>query len=373
MANDRALFTAEVILSVLPDPATPPVGTLCLFPQTDGRLYLKNSNGDVYPVGADVGAGSDVRTPGGALEGQVAVWVDNSTVEGLSGFTYDRTSETLSVPTTGTIALGSNPVVDFRNNRIELRSIGAVDTATATAIKNSLNLSFTDIEGTLSTSQIQGYDASNTTEFLRRDGTFQEISLDIFPPGLVSPYAGSSAPTGWLLCQGQALPTGDYPGLFSAIGYTYGGSGSTFNLPNLQQRVPVGAGSGYPLGATGGSQAHTLTVDEVPSHSHTTQPHSHTVTEPNGGQGHSHELWVWGGSGNDDINDAISGRNTAISGEAEGPFVYSATNGVGDQLVQNSPTEITIDNATVAVGSTGGGQAHNNMQPYTVLNYIIKT
>lgn len=144
------------------------------------------------------------------------------------------------------------------------------------------------------------------------------------PPGVISMYAAAAAPTGWLLCDGSAVSRAANAALFSAISTTYGvGDGSTtFNLPNLQGRVPVGKNGGTfnPLGSTGGEETHALTVPEMPSHNHTL------------GAGHS--IKVQG------------------SGSSMQP------------LVTDSPS----DNS----GSTGGGGAHNNLQPYQVVNFIIK-
>ena len=88
--------------------------------------------------------------------------------------------------------------------------------------------------------------------------------------GFIYPLASSVVPEGFLLCDGAAYSRTEYPELFAAIGTIYGeGDGSTtFNVPNLSTRVPVGAGDGYGLGDVGGEAEHTLTVTEMPSHSH---------------------------------------------------------------------------------------------------------
>lgn len=142
--------------------------------------------------------------------------------------------------------------------------------------------------------------------------------------GFIYPFAGTTVPIGYLLCDGAEYSRTAYPELFAAIGTIYGaGDGSTtFNVPNLATRVPVGKGSGYALGATGGEEKHTLTVDEMPAH-------NHSLANPVG----------------DD------------SGDVNG---YQWKQNMGDwgKMI----TEVA-----------GGSQAHNNMQPYTVVNYIIAT
>ena len=162
----------------------------------------------------------------------------------------------------------------------------------------------------------------------------------LMPVGVVLPYVSSDAPDGWLNCQGQELYRGDYPNLFAVIGTTYGtGDGSTtFRLPNLAGRVVVGQGSGAGLtarsmGTTGGAETHTLTTGEMPSHSHTTNAVGGTLG-----------LMTADGS-----NTAGGGLDSS----AVEPNLYAA------------PAALTIDSA-------GTGGAHNNMQPFAVLNYIIK-
>jgi microcystin-dependent protein len=148
---------------------------------------------------------------------------------------------------------------------------------------------------------------------------------NLVPPGTVTQFAGATAPTGYLLCQGQSLSTTTFGNLFNVIGYTYGGSGSSFSLPNLQNRVPVGKGPDAEfdvLGETGGAKTHTLTIAEMPSHNHSTSI----------------------------IAKAFTSALDGLSG------------GTVNNNTQSYPSS-----------STGGGGAHNNLQPYIVLNYIIKT
>jgi microcystin-dependent protein len=154
----------------------------------------------------------------------------------------------------------------------------------------------------------------------------------LMPVGAVTAYVSSNAPNGWLNCEGQELYRGDYPALFEVIGTTYGaGNGTTtFNLPDLKGRAIVGQGAGSGLtarsmGATGGAETHTLSTDEMPSHSH-----------------------------NVDNTVQKSGLNTPSG-------------------LDNDGSEIdTVNTVSTASTSDGGGQAHNNMQPFAVLNYIIK-
>jgi microcystin-dependent protein len=170
--------------------------------------------------------------------------------------------------------------------------------------------------------------------------------------------ARSSAPSGWLLCQGQAVSRTTYAALFDAIGTTYGAgdSSTTFNIPDIAGRVVAGKESsasrltsavsgvdGGTLGAAGGSQSHTLTEAQLPSH-------THSVTDP----GHTHS-----------ITDAY--RSPAdIGGQFDAVRAFS---GGGSATVTFSAASNTTG---ITIGNTGSGQAHNNVQPVIVLNYIIK-
>jgi microcystin-dependent protein len=145
----------------------------------------------------------------------------------------------------------------------------------------------------------------------------------------------SYAPKGWALCDGQSLPINQNQALFSLLGTTFGGNGqTTFALPDLRGRIPLHAGSaqGTFLGQRGGEEAHTLTVSEMPQH-------SHLVTV-----------------------------NTLAGGATPSATSRLATS-TGQQLYSDASQLVAM--APSAVSSAGGGQAHANMQPYLVLNVCI--
>jgi microcystin-dependent protein len=115
------------------------------------------------------------------------------------------------------------------------------------------------------------------------------------PTGTVVDFAGSSAPAGWLLCDGNPYPTATYPSLFSAIGYIWGGSGANFNVPDLRSRVTVGAGAGAgltsrTLAGKGGEETHPLTIAELASHTHGLSTHTHTLGSHTHSMDHYHLL-----------------------------------------------------------------------------------
>lgn len=157
-----------------------------------------------------------------------------------------------------------------------------------------------------------------------KDVALSDLRKYLIPPGTIWPFGGSTIPSGWLDCDGSAVSRTTYADLFAALGTTWGaGDGSTtFNLPDLRGRAPVGAGTGSglsarTLGGTGGTETHLLTTSEIPAH-------THTYFAMNAGPG---------GLGN-------------VAGAA---------------------------GANAASGSTGGGSSHQNMPPFAVVQWVIKT
>lgn len=181
------------------------------------------------------------------------------------------------------------------------------------------------------------------------------------PVGGVMQYAGTSAPTGWFICNGAAVSRTTYADLFAVIGTLFGvGDGSTtFNIPDARGRVAVGVGSGSglttrALAATGGEENHLLSSAEMPSHTHTQNAHTHGVTDP----GHTHGL-------------STSVSLSSGSGGAGGIINFSDQT-VTSLSVNSATTGISIQNATATNNNTGGGGSHNNMQPFIGFNYIIR-
>lgn len=138
-------------------------------------------------------------------------------------------------------------------------------------------------------------------------------------------------PKGWALCNGQLLPINQNQALFSLLGTTYGGDGRVnFALPNLQGRIPNHMGPGFTLGQVGGETAHTLSAAEMPQHNHTPVGCNAGASSP------AAEGNLWAKTGAKIFNPSSNGSMTSAS-----------------------------------IVMTGGSQAHNNMSPYLVLNFII--
>jgi microcystin-dependent protein len=194
-------------------------------------------------------------------------------------------------------------------------------------------------------------------------------------------YGGSAAPGGWLLCRGQPVSRTAFPALFSIISTFYGsGDGvSTFNVPNLRAKVPVGLDDtgtntwAATLGQTGGEATHLLLLAEMAAHAHTitASQGSHTHTDSGHGHtdsGHQHVFQYQG--------PFVAGSNYATGSGWALAFGSAVQTQIGYANIQTGHANISTVSAgpiTATAASAGGGGAHNNLQPYVVLNYIIKT
>jgi microcystin-dependent protein len=154
-------------------------------------------------------------------------------------------------------------------------------------------------------------------------------------------------PKGWAVCNGQLLPINQNQALFSLLGTTYGGDGRVnFALPNLQGRVPIHMGQGYTLGGVGGENSHTLTINEMPVHTHALMTDATTA-----------------GSSNSNTPSGSS-----VLGQSAGTITPNGSFNV--QMYGVAPTGALDPHS---VGNTGGSQPHENRQPFTVLSFCIAT
>jgi microcystin-dependent protein len=151
--------------------------------------------------------------------------------------------------------------------------------------------------------------------------------------GEIRMFAGNFAPAGWMFCEGQLLPISENETLFQLIGTTYGGDGeSTFALPDLRGRIPLHQGNGFILAETGGAEEITLTVNQIPAHTHA----------------------LLASSGSASVNDP--GSNLPALTQA--PTYFNLL----DNPANMSPQSI---------GPVGGSQPHTNFQPYLCVDFII--
>lgn len=170
--------------------------------------------------------------------------------------------------------------------------------------------------------------------------------------GQITIFAGNYAPEGWSICNGSTLSVNDYAPLFSLIGYTYGGNGATtFALPDLRGRLPIGSGTGpklssYKLGDVVGAETVTLTAATIPAHNHAfnAQNIDATSTYPTS-------------------NPVTTSNDMSLAKAGVGDYLYSITG-------QGSPTAVVLGDS-VSNSIATGNQPHLNIMPVMVLNYII--
>jgi microcystin-dependent protein len=201
------------------------------------------------------------------------------------------------------------------------------------------------------------------------------VASPVVPTGSLFPYAGSSAPTGYLLCDGSSVSSTNYLALHAVISNTYGGSaytggsGLNFNLPDLRGRFPMGSGVGSGLNASGtgapsgtaqtartrgqwgGEETNLLSINEIPSHNH------NGVTGNAGSHFHSF--------GAPALSYASPNGNITVSVPSGTMHRFSDGDGINDTN--------TVADHSHSIPNQGGGGRHNTVPPFVVLNYIIKT
>lgn len=200
--------------------------------------------------------------------------------------------------------------------------------------------------------------------------------------GTIFMYAGSTAPTGYLLCDGSNVSRTTYAKLFDAIGVMYGaGNGSTtFALPDLKGRIVIGVSSTHNQGNKGGEETHTLTSAEMPSHTHTVPEHGHGHTVVFKTPSLSHSITTQPAfnynkpNGTSAVKDANPASKTAYSGAT----ATNATRSTSVTVADHAATACTMggaitDKTAFNTENNGSGTAHSNMQPFVTLTYIIAT
>jgi microcystin-dependent protein len=217
----------------------------------------------------------------------------------------------------------------------------------------------------------------------------------VSPIGSVVMFAGATAPTNWLLCQGQSLATtGTYAKLFAVLQYTFGGSGANFNLPNLSQNFPLGAVSGT-LGQVGGTFSYTIPAASLPPHNHgiSDPGHLHSIAQTphnHGDPGHAHGVNDGGHAHSGSVpfqstgagfgqflppspaqSGGATGFNTSVSGtgisiQGSGTGIQAAYANINGNVTTSAGTGIN------ATGTSGSGAAMSIVPPYIELNFIIR-
>jgi microcystin-dependent protein len=233
------------------------------------------------------------------------------------------------------------------------------------------------------------------------------------PSGSIMQYAGTTEPDGWLFCRGESKLVSELPDLFTAIGYTYGGSGANFNLPNLQGKIPFGYSTSdttfNSLTNSGGIKTQSLIEANLPAHAHSLSAHTHSLTH-NHSMSHTHS----GSTDQDSHNHGsisssgshqhnvpgyrnqgtpVSGSGVAVLG-TPGDVSFLTVSGGGSHghtintdyhshgldtgqpspstTSNNTTTDTTGPSTTNTGNGSGTGQSFSVLPPYIVVNYIIK-
>ena len=371
--------SGNVVLSTSPTLVTPVLGTPSSGNLTNCTFPTLNQN----TTGTAAGLSATLAVTSGGTG------VTTSTGSGSNVLSTSPTLVTpiLGTPTSGTLTNCTFPTLNQNT------------TGTAAGLSATLAISS---GGTGATSANAAANAilpsqtSNSGKYLTTNGTDTSwgtvSSGSTLPTGALMPYAGASAPTGYLLCDGSSVSSTSYLALHAVISNTYGGSAYTgagalsFNLPDLRGRLPMGAGTGTGLNASGtgapsgtaqtartmgqwlGEETHLLTATELASHTH-----ANTVGSSAGGsnsitgamsqnENHTHSsgatgFWVY----NSGLGATIAGGST-YNASAGGSANTASTN------LAHTHT-IGINN----VANTPSGSRHDTIPPVVVLNYIIKT
>ena len=334
-------------------------------------VNIVGASGTTLTIGTDVGTDKVQVLTNKSL---TAPTITNGTISGtaISSAAISGSSITGSVggnPTfTGTVVLPSTTTVGTVS-ATELAYVDGVTSAIQTQLDSKAPTASPTFTGTvtLPTGAVTNNMLAGSIAPAKITGT-AIVANDysyLNPVGMVAPFAGASSPNGWLICDGTAVSRSTYASLFSAIGTTYGvgDNTTTFNLPDLRGRTPIGVGTGTgltarALAATVGAESVTLTAGQsgVPAHSH-----ANTATATD--SGHSHTV-TWTETV-DSTGDAPAGTFRLDTGNSS----FQGTNSIG---TSSNSANITVSVTNVNNTAIDATDAHTNMQPSIALNYIIK-
>lgn len=328
--------------------------------------YLPKSGGTVYPPSGDV-VSLIVRQSPDATEEVFQVKDDTGSSEHFSVHsdgttnTYGRliAGKGIEATTNADLARNLRLLSGETYSGAVVESIrGTTPTATLSATGNLTLAGNLVVGGTISASSLANF--QHTHENDAQGGR-------VIPAGAIMPWAGTGAiPDGWLLCDGQTVLRSSYPGLFAAIGEAYGaGDGSTtFQVPNLKGRVPVGIDASQSefasAGKSGGSKA------SVATHSHDIADHSHSGTTGSMSANASHAHAYVLGYRDDGNFTGVSGQNPA----ADGPGAFG--NGTSTASASTDHSHAFTTSKVNGAASASVGMASGNLQPFISLSFLVK-
>ncbi|MEA5625327.1 tail fiber protein [Nostoc sp. UHCC 0251] len=389
----------------------------------NGDIFsAEDANAIAYPLvdGADfIGHGPKVLdtylddTPG-QIKSNFYSFYDRLKVSHQSGLTFSYLGGAVLLADGSEVSI-SPGTINLPDNVTRYLFVGS--DGTVQAASSLPNISFPLAKVTTAAGTLSGNVIDLRDKVIDRVAPADIPVTQLIPPGAITGFGGTVAPSGWLFCDGATYNTSTYPALFEAIGYIYGGSGATFKVPDSRGRVTLGVGAGTglttrTLGQNGGLETVTLNLAQIPSHTHgindpghnhsvNEAAHSHVIADPGhthgvADPGHAHSIYANTTDGNSDQRDQTDGFlskvNVAVTGEDVGSKGYITTNLNGTQLISitgsnigiyaagtgigigGNKTNVSLNAAAsgISINAQGGNGAHENMQPWLALNKIIK-
>lgn len=278
-----------------------------------------------------------------------------------SDFTRHLFSQTNDSTTLALVNSGVEEVFVDNDTIIFVPKVNMASGSTLRIASNDYTLAFQDIEGnTINGTFIAhkpyglAFDSNNTAFVYKSYDKIEIVSgiphywngvkwCSTMQAGLINAFDLSSAPAGYLLCNGASVSKTTYTELFTAIGYRHGGSGDNFNLPNLQGRMLLGVNGSHSLGSTGGSETRQLDIANMPAHTH-------------------------------DVSTTSKDNNTtyALKDTEDDKKLFPYPIGYPRHFYSLTATD-NQNNISITENSKGSGQAFNIMNPYLSVNYFIST
>jgi len=350
------------VKSILTETASPSTSGYIQLAKTDTIGWRNNAGGGNLLLAVN---GSDMLTFNGSALGLTSLSNNHIYVGNGSNVPTDvAMSGDATIVASGALTIANGAI-----NNVKVASGAAIAvnklaslTANRAILSDSSGFLLVSAVTTTELGYVSGVTSSIQTQL-------NAIAATTVPSGAMLDFAGTAAPSGWLLCDGSSYATAIYPALFAAIGYGWGGSGANFNVPSMTRRIGMGSGGsgtatiGNTVGNTGGAETHTLTQAELSTALGTA---SSSVTDPQ----HSHQVLgvnTTGGAVAVALNDTNS---RSVSGFSAGTGAYEINSPpLGIPFINPSPTGITV-NTTITNAS--GGNAHSIIQPAAIVLKIIK-
>lgn len=360
-------------------------GELAVNASATPKIWIGNSAGTGNVLVASLSLSDMAGSTTNITEGTNLYYTDaraRAAVSAGTGITYSSSTGVITADAASANTASKLVIRDASGNfsagTITASLTGTASTATNLAAGSGGTIPYQSAAGT--TAMLSNGTAGQLLQANGGTAAPSWVASPGVPTGSLFPFAGSAAPTGYLLCDASAVSRTTYATLFGVIGTTYGsGDGSTtFNLPDLRGRLPMGAGTGTGLNSSGtglpsgtaqtartmgqwfGEETHALTTAELASHTH-----ANTVSGGSTGNAGSHshtlsrEVLTYLGSGGD--------RYDPYPGS-----VWKGSAGAGLTLSTQADHSHTFT-PTISNASAGSGSRHNTIPPCVVLNYIIKT